>query len=207
MKAIARPAAPSHHALERKDMRKDPKNVLPGQPHTDRTGTINHLRLTVTDVTRARDFYQPVMERLGYLLVEESVTRLAWASWAPHGTLHWFIMSVANPDSPNRTHDRYSPGFHHLAWNVGSRDEVDAFYRFLKDRNVPILDPPAEYDYEPGYYAFFFSDPDDLKLEIMHVDVAGSLSYWKRFSEAGAPLKPLEIAEPLFVRAALKSDG
>ncbi|MBP2427990.1 VOC family protein [Bradyrhizobium elkanii] len=184
-------------------MRTDPKHVAPGTPHAERTGTINHLRLTVSDIARAKAFYHPVMERLGYLLVEESRTRLAWASWAPHGTLHWFIMSVANPDSPNKAHDRYSAGFHHLAWNVGSRAEVDGFHDFLLARGVQILDPPAEYDYEPGYYAFFFSDPDDLKLEIMHVDVAGSLAYWRRFSKAGAPLTPLEISEPLFVRAAL----
>ena len=182
----------------------DLKQVPPGRGHENRTGTINHLRLTVSDVARAKAFYDPVMARLGYRLVEESRTRLAWASWAPHGTLQWFIMSVSDPRSPNRSHDRYSPGFHHLAWNVTSRDEVDAFYEFLVARGVPILDPPAEYDYEPGYYAFFFSDPDDLKLEIMHVDVAGSLAYWQRFTEAGGvPLKPLEIAEPLFVRAAL----
>jgi hypothetical protein len=71
---------------------------------------------------------------------------------------------------------------------VQSREEVDSFYHFLLDRNVPILDPPAEYDYEPGYYAFFFSDPDELKLEIMHVDVTGSLAYWQRFTESETPL-------------------
>lgn len=160
----------------------DPKQVEVGVPHADRTGTINHLRLTVSDVARAKAFYQPIMERLGYLLVEESATRLAWASWAPHGTLHWFILSAAVPQSPNQVHDRYSPGFHHLAWNVKSRDEVDRFYVFLRDRGVTILDPPAEYDYEPGYYAFFFADPDNMKLEIMHVDVAGSLAYWRQVS-------------------------
>jgi len=101
-------------------MKEDPKGVACGRPHGNRTGTINHLRLTVSDIARAKAFYDPVMTRLGYALVEESATRLAWASWAPHGTLHWFIMSVANPDSPNRAHDRYSPGFHHLAWYVES---------------------------------------------------------------------------------------
>lgn len=105
----------------------DLKNVKIANSHDDRTGTINHLRLTVSNIARAKDFYNPVMGRLGYRLVEESPPRLAWASWAPHGTLHWFIMSVSNPQSKNTHHDRYSPGFHHLAWNVRSREEVDAF--------------------------------------------------------------------------------
>lgn len=167
-------------------MREDPKGIPLGKPHADPTGTINHLRLTVSDIPRAKDFYDPILRRLGYLLVEENHSRLAWASWAPHGTLHWFIMSEANPDSPNTIHDRYSPGFHHLAWNVASRAEVDAFHADLIRQGVPILDAPAEYDYEPGYYAFFFSDPDNLKLEIMHIDAAGSLEYWNRFSETRA---------------------
>lgn len=181
-------------------MKEDPKGITIGQPHSDRTGTINHLRLTVKDIAKANDFYGPIMARLGYLLVEESATRLAWASWAPHGTLHWFIMSVWNPETHNREHDRYSPGFHHLAWNVGSRNEVDDFHAFLAGRNVPILDAPSEYDYEPGYYAFFFADPDGLKLEVMHVDPAGSLAYWRRFSDARDPLAPIPAAEPLFAR-------
>jgi hypothetical protein len=27
----------------------------------------------------------------------------------------------------------------------------------------------TEYDYEPGYYAVFFADPDGMKLELVHV--------------------------------------
>jgi glyoxylase I family protein len=155
--------------------------IRPGEPHAVRTGTINHLRLTVTDIARARQFYAPIMERVGYRLVEESSSRLAWASWAPHGILQWFIISAARSDRP---HDRYSAGLHHLAWNVESRSEVDALFKFLQSSGIPILDPPAEYEYEPGYYAFFFSDPDGLKLEIVHVDVKGSLAYWERVAHA-----------------------
>jgi predicted lactoylglutathione lyase len=32
-----------------------------------------------------------------------------------------------------------------------------------------VTDPPKEYDYLPGYYAVFFTDPDGLKLELVHV--------------------------------------
>lgn len=156
-------------------------NVPTGFSHTERTGTINHLRLTVSDIARAKAFYDPLMRRLGYALVEETGSRLAWASWAPHGTLQWFIISEIDPSRASRAHDRLSPGLHHLAWNVQKRTEVDSFHRFLLDRGVPMLDPPAEYDYEPGYYAFFFLDPDGFKLEIMHVDFAGSRVYWEHF--------------------------
>lgn len=183
-------------------MQPDPKGVPVGECHANRRGTINHLRLTVRELARSKAFYGPVMEELGYRLVEESTTRLAWASWAPHGTLHWLIMSIADPQKP-QGHDRYTPGFHHLAWNVESRTAVDAFHKKLVEAGVEILDPPAEYDYEPGYYAFFFADPDGLKLEVMHVAPEGSLRYWDRFSQSDGPLEPLEISEPLFVRRQL----
>lgn len=169
-------------------MRPDPKGVPIGRPHAERTGTINHLRLTVSDIARAKGFYGPILHRLGYALVEANATRLAWAGWAPHGTLHWLILSVADPSRAAR-HDRYTPGLHHVAWNVASREEVDAFHAFLVSQSVPILDPPAMYDYEPGYYAFFFSDPDGLKLEIMHVAVEGSQRYWERFSQNDGPFR------------------
>jgi catechol 2,3-dioxygenase-like lactoylglutathione lyase family enzyme len=32
-----------------------------------------------------------------------------------------------------------------------------------------ILDPPAEYDYDPGYYAVFARDPDGLKIEVVRI--------------------------------------
>ena len=33
-----------------------------------------------------------------------------------------------------------------------------------------VLDPPREYpEYVPGYYAVFFTDPDGLKLELVHI--------------------------------------
>lgn len=47
---------------------------------------------------------------------------------------------------------------------------------------------PAEYEYEPGYYVFFFSDPDDLKFEVVQVDVQGSTEYWRRSSQSQEPL-------------------
>ena len=44
---------------------------------------------------------------------------------------------------------------------------AERFYRPLNGATVP--DAPAEYDYEPGYYAVFFTDPDGMKLEFVHI--------------------------------------
>ena len=134
-----------------------------------KTGSMNHLRLTVSDIPRAEAFYDPLLRFMGYELVEKDEVRLAWKMPSPAGNRQWVILSVAAEGSRYARHNRYSPGLHHFAWNAGSREEVDRFHELLVERGVEVLDPPAEYGYEPGYYAVFFADPDGLKLELVHV--------------------------------------
>jgi glyoxylase I family protein len=158
-------------------------------PALGKIGSVNHFRLTVTDIPRAERFYYPLLEFLGYRLVERSENRLAWAGWAAHGNLHWIIVSIASQEHRGSYHDRYAPGLHHLAFNADSRDEVDRFHDLLVREGAQVLDPPAEYNYEPGYYAVFFCDPDKLKLELVHVPSRGSQDYWRTFEERGHPLQ------------------
>ena len=56
-------------------------------------------------------------------------------------------------------------GFHHYAFELRSRKDVDALQDFLQDLGATIVDPAGEY-YD-DYYAVFFLDPDGLKLEGM----------------------------------------
>jgi catechol 2,3-dioxygenase-like lactoylglutathione lyase family enzyme len=143
-------------------------------------GSMSHVRFTVTDIPRAERFYGAILGFMGYRLVEKSATRLAWAGWAATGNLQWVIVSAADPASLNKRHDRYSPGLHHFAWNADSREQVDRFHELLKEIGATVLDAPALYDYEPGYYAVFFSDPDGLKLELVFVPRRGSEMYWEK---------------------------
>ena len=133
-----------------------------------RLGSINHLRLTVGDIPRAEQFYLPMMELLGYELHDRKPVRLSWARRSHFGVF-WFILTAAREEPPPVQHDLLSPGFHHLAWNADSRAQVDELYRLLLKMKATVLDPPAEYDYEPGYYAVYFVDPDGLKLELVHI--------------------------------------
>ena len=135
-------------------------------------GTINHIRFTVSDVARAEQFYTPLLSFLGYGLYEKSDVRVAWMAREENGKKRLFIVSASSPDAANIKHDRYSPGLHHLGFNVDGREQVDEFYRLLKKSDAEVLDPPAEYNYEPGYYAVFFTDPDGIKLEVVHIPVS-----------------------------------
>jgi glyoxylase I family protein len=66
------------------------------------------------------------------------------------------------------THDRNEPGLNHISFNADSRTDVDNFYVLLKQISGQVLDPPAEYACFPGYFAVCFTDPDGIKIEVVH---------------------------------------
>jgi glyoxylase I family protein len=126
--------------------------------------TLHHVDLTVSDMERAKRFYKPVMEYLGYRIAEDAASDLGFASGDDNAT--GIVLHPASPHARSLVHDRYSPGLHHLAFRANSRAEVDGLHELLKRMDATILDPPATY-YPPNYYAVFFADPDGLKLELV----------------------------------------
>jgi glyoxylase I family protein len=149
-------------------------------------GTLNHLRLTVSDIPRAEAFYNPILRHMGFTLVERSDRRIAWGMLTAAGDLQWTVVGLAHNGDTASPHDRYTPGLHHVAWNAQSRQEVDDMYALLVANEAKVLDPPAAYDYwHTGYYAVFFADPDGMKLEYVHIPAAGSAYFWQAFQERG----------------------
>ena len=131
-------------------------------------GSLSHVDLTVSDLQRSVDFYDRVLGRLGYRRLDEvGAGAPCWAISDAHGGFFTIALKPARPERATTTHDRYAPGLHHLAFHADSREDVNEFHDFLLDLGATILDPPAEYDYTPGYYAVFFTDPDNIKLEVV----------------------------------------
>jgi glyoxylase I family protein len=131
-------------------------------------GVIHHLALTVTDPERAFPFYDGLLLALGYRL--ERRTELLWRLQSPLGA-HSIGLIKASSEGAQHRHDRYSPGLHHVAWGVESREEVDRLHEVVQRLGAKILDPPADYSQYNnggGYYAVFFADPDGLKLECVY---------------------------------------
>jgi catechol 2,3-dioxygenase-like lactoylglutathione lyase family enzyme len=122
---------------------------------------IHHLDLTVSDLKVSVPFYDLLLTRLGF-------KRHAAEGQAPEWRSASVSIALHGAKRGQGKHDRYTPGLHHLAFAAETRAEVDAYYQFLLTNKVAILDAPAEYDYEPGYYAVFFADPDGMKLELAH---------------------------------------
>ena len=125
---------------------------------------IHHVDLTVSDLTRSRTFYEPVMRYLGYEVTRETPREVLF-SQAERCANTSLRLYAAKPGSRGKRHDRYAPGLHHLAFEAESREDVDGLHLLLSELNAEILDPPGVY-YPAGYYALFFADPDGLKLEL-----------------------------------------
>lgn len=120
----------------------------------------------MTDLARSSRFYDRVLGKLGFQRLDAlGAGAPCWGLADPDDGHFNIALQQAFPGLP--AHDRRGPGLHHVAFHADSRADVDAFHTFLVEADLPVLDPPAEYDYTPGYYAVFFPDPDGMKLEVV----------------------------------------
>lgn len=122
---------------------------------------IDHLVLSVGDLARSKDFYGKVLGFLGFKLKYDYADM---AGWSNRKTLFW--IAQADAQGKKRKHRKGDIGFHHYAFELGSRKDVDALGAFLLEHGMTVLDPPGEY-YDSSYYAVYFADPDGMKLEGM----------------------------------------
>lgn len=135
-------------------------------------GGIHHIDLTVKDAHASRAFYESVLGFMGYKLADAHPNGYDFDRRDGDFFCSIGILS-ARGEHADRTHDRYSAGLHHIAWNAASREDVDAMHAHLQSIGANITDAPADYPkYGPGYYAVFFTDADGLKLEYVFKPLA-----------------------------------
>ncbi|HEX6611953.1 MAG TPA: VOC family protein [Hyphomicrobiaceae bacterium] len=114
----------------------------------------------VSDYQRSKDFYGRLFDFLGFDISDEYEDAIGWTN----GNTRFWIGPV---DAQGRKHKHRTGdvGFHHYAFELRSRADVDDLQTFLQEAGTEIVDPADEY-YD-DYYAVFFLDPDGLKLEGM----------------------------------------
>jgi catechol 2,3-dioxygenase-like lactoylglutathione lyase family enzyme len=121
---------------------------------------IDHLVIRVSNYKKSKDFYGRLFAFLGFEVSEEYDDAIGWTNGKTR-----FWIGPADAEGRNRKYRIGDVGFHHYAFQLRSRKDVDALQDFLHELGARIVDPAAEY-YE-DYYAVFFLDPDGLKLEGM----------------------------------------
>ena len=114
---------------------------------------IDHLVLSVGDFARSKDFYAKLLGFLGFKLKHEYADM---AGWSNGKTLFW--IAAADAQGRKRKYRKGDIGFHHYAFELSSRKDVDALGVFLAEHGMTVVDPPGEY-YGRSYYAVYFADP------------------------------------------------
>ncbi|KAF9287068.1 hypothetical protein BGZ68_002282 [Mortierella alpina] len=134
------------------------------------TGAISHISLSSSDYEASKTFYSFLLvDLMGYKRVMDMPYCTMWA--LPTG-------EVVCVSPGNKTpHHKNNPGLNHLAFHTATPGLVDEFYAKIVEFQAAhkemtasvILDKPAPYpQYGEGYYAVFFTDPDNIKLELCY---------------------------------------
>jgi glyoxylase I family protein len=130
---------------------------------------IHHLRLTVTDVQRSREFYTGL---LGFQVAVESPPPGDPSEAAVFGILFGGVVMVRGnvmmglrPMAP--AGDRFDPdrvGLDHLSFGVADRAELEDAERFLATQGV--IHGPITRLASFGIDVLSFEDPDGIQLEL-----------------------------------------
>jgi catechol 2,3-dioxygenase-like lactoylglutathione lyase family enzyme len=126
---------------------------------------IHHVDLAVADVERSLTFYLDLLGPLGWA---EEVRYPTY-----RGTEEVVYMEDSNTGAmlglrpaDGGAHRYYDVGIEHLAFEVESRDEVNAAHERCVAAGARIHYPPEEDRDVEGYWAFFVFDPDGMRIEI-----------------------------------------
>lgn len=120
---------------------------------------IDHTGLVVSDFERSKRFYTEALAPIGYAKLAEFPAAV---------TGHTDVAGFGEPPKPDFWISRGTPNQPplHIAFRVGSRALVEAFYQAAiaaggRDNGGPGLRP----HYHPNYYGAFVLDPDGHNIE------------------------------------------
>ena len=123
-----------------------------------KTRYLDHIDLRVKNMARAREFYRKVLPALGFSrerAEQEWTTFYAPGRGRPEA---FFGITEDRDHQPNGTR---------ISFWADDRAEVDRVAALVREIGGQKLEGPELcVEYVPGYYAFFFEDPDGNKLEI-----------------------------------------
>jgi len=123
---------------------------------------IDHIYVAVRNLELSEDFYDLVMGVLGFRKRRRPI------GGDPH--VHYYNRHYGYSLKPARDstpdHDPYAPGLHHFCFRVVDEMAVDRVARELGEAGVEITEPRYYPEYDADYYAVFFTDPDEIRLEV-----------------------------------------
>ena len=116
---------------------------------------LGHVVLNVRDAAKSRDFYTRTLGlRISHEDLKQGAVFLSFGR--EHHELALFQMATGEPPEASQ------PGLHHMAWQLGSFEELQAAYRELKAIGVAV-ESTIEHNVTRSVY---FRDPDGNRVEL-----------------------------------------
>ncbi len=133
---------------------------------------IDHIQITVKDISKAEEFYDQLMPILGFDLKDKSKGKVLEHDFEVVEYKHpLLIFAINSPRSifKDDSINRRKPGaMHHIAFKANSKEEVNDCYILIKAIGANIINEPKYYpQHGENYYALFFKDLDGIKYEIV----------------------------------------
>jgi catechol 2,3-dioxygenase-like lactoylglutathione lyase family enzyme/mannose-6-phosphate isomerase-like protein (cupin superfamily) len=152
---------------------------------------VDHLYISVRDLRASEQFYDPVMQALGFRKNTRAI------SGEPHA--HYFnrvMQYTLRPARDATDADPYRVGaLHHLCFQVRDQAAVEEAHRRLRALGIDASAPALYPEYRADYYATFFSDPDGIRLEVL-AETAGRRLIRDRWHELDEFVDPVSKLPP-----------
>ena len=129
-----------------------------------------HVDLVCRDVERSIAFYLAVLGELGLTppVTFEGERRepIYYMRFPGDGSGSFGLRQASGPEA-EQPFELYAPGFHHVAFAVERRSDVELAHDAAAEAGAVILHAPREWPhYHPNYYGTFFLDPDGFRVEV-----------------------------------------
>jgi catechol 2,3-dioxygenase-like lactoylglutathione lyase family enzyme len=125
---------------------------------------VDHIGITVDDLTRGVAQFDPVLLALGYT---RGIDDPGSASWQNGDETELILFTAREPGSGPHRHGRV--GWQHLAFDVASPAEVDRLHAIALDAGWTAVRDPKPYPrYNERYYASFVEDANGIRFEFAY---------------------------------------
>ncbi|MGV1034657.1 MAG: VOC family protein [Microbacteriaceae bacterium] len=122
---------------------------------------VDHLGITVDDLDRSSAQFGAILGELGFERSEGDGSIAWWREGEPE------LILFAPRERGTHVHGRV--GWQHLAFEVGSRAEVDRLHGIAVDAGWTVVRSPRLFPrFNEQYYASFVEDACGIRIEFMH---------------------------------------
>lgn len=125
---------------------------------------VGHVGIEVTNLVKSKKFYMTLLDGLGFKVIMDQEDGVGFSN----GSFQVWVGESKKPRVKRGapTGEEFVVA-DHLAILVGDKTAVDGVEKRMKKNGYEALFPCEEHaQFEPGYYAVSFCDPDNFVVEV-----------------------------------------